>query len=396
MKRLGTLLLVIVLLFATSAVIFAQDVKKSIEEMYKNREIADSIENMRIQKIFDEKQRLIQQEKEKEYARQNKWKQIVGPGPLEAFDRKKVEKALEGFVNLNDVLDSWKSEQNVFGKYYNSPKYKSAPTIKYFNEPMYTVYTKDIQVKDWKNRRIREDHQKLKGVDFVKIYHEPFLLFEYEVKFTVRDKLNYNPREVKLDKCLLVDSEYEVYDSFNCNTIPYTPMAEERKQALRDLGVSDVVIKMYAEDNPWNLVTYAACDNFDGHELVEKVVMAWRYSSISSISSLKNNSKPNHLKQYRYVYIQKDGKEKEEAPKESEELPKCFDLNRKKRNPLYKSATQRIPPNYDTGDMIISVWEKNVPHGGGCGGSVRFDDWDGVTPVVERESLLQADYQWFF
>ncbi len=384
MKRFGKLSFIIALLFSIGAVVFAQDLQRDIEEMYKNRAMDDSRkEQMTQDSLFKEQvkeQVLIQRKKEKENSRQQKWLQIVGPGPVVLFDRKKVEKALEEFVNLNDVLDSWKPEQNNFdldkSKFYIS-------NIKCFTEPMYIPHTKDIQVKDPKNRKIHPDYQTIKGIDLPKPYYKPVLLLK-----------------LKSGKCVLVDSEYEAYYT-NCQGfIPYTPTSEERQKALMDLGFSKETIKKYAKDNPWNLVTYAACDNFDGHELVEKVVMAWRYSSIANnlIDQFSSQYRPNHLKQYRYVYIQKDGKEQEEDPKESEKLPKCFDLNRKKRKFLYKSDTQQQPPTYYI-DAAILVWEKNAPHKhGGCGTWVEYyEDW---TPVysekIVKESLLRVDEEWFF
>ncbi|MCR5503987.1 MAG: hypothetical protein K6E94_00175 [Elusimicrobiaceae bacterium] len=379
MKRFGKLSFIIALLFSIGAVVFAQDVQRDIEEMYKNRAIEDSRkEQMTQDSLFKEQvkeQVLIQRKKEKENSRQQKWLQMVGPGPVVLFDRKKVEKALEEFVNLNDVLDSWKPEQNSFDL--------DTSNIKCFTEPMYIPHTKDIQVKDPKNRKIHPDYQTIKGIDLPKPYYKPVLLLK-----------------LKSGKCVLVDSEYEAY-YINCQgLIPYTPTSEERQKALMDFGFSKETIKKYAKDNPWNLVTYAACDNFDGHKLVEKVVMAWRYSSIANnlIDQISRKYRPNHLKQYRYVYIQKDGKEQEEDPKESEKLPKCFDLNRKKRKFLYKSDIQQPPPSYYVNPAIL-VWEKNVLHeGGGCVSWVEYyDDWTSVySEKLVRESLLRVDEEWFF
>ena len=400
MKLLCVLTLFYVLI---SVNIHAQTMQEAVGDMYRQRA---QQEEQRVQQ--EERKRLAQEQRQKEIesqiaaaraaresSLQQVWEQALGPGTAR-FDRKRTAQALQGFVDLDTVLDREKFSQgpasvdvSLRGVPERGVVRARSANFKYFPQSMYVAFSQDAPFKNVENEaplyigQLRDDFpgysldnkqpMLLKGIDVMKIHPGPLLLVKKSPK-----------------SCVLVDAKYKAYDSVSCEGhSPYAPTAEKRKQALKELGFSAKTITKYGVNNPWNLMTFVACDNFDGHELVEKVAMAWRYSTVAN----KQGEKPYHRKQYRYVFVQKDGKEREETPKEADELPRCIDLNKKSRNFIYKSDTQAMPPVYGKVEGIEEYTEVT----NGCGGRVYRDQrYRTAEHYPMPESLLKPEEQWFF
>lgn len=385
MKKFIKLLFLFLFTFVMNAFLYAQNnVQQDLENMYRERESYDRVQDSlaEVERVRDsiiqaqmEQQRAIMEqqrammERRKEFFRQRAWEHITGNdkngpvmGPVRSsvgLDRQRVKQALEDIVDLDAILDSVSVSQ-----YYNA--------IKYFSEPVYVAEILNARFLGGKYNHIMYQNGEpivLKGIDVMKIYQGPVLL-------VLTNSNNW----------VLVDSQYKVHNSIDINGVmSYPSIAEERRNALAELGFSEETIRKYATDNPWNLIAFVACDNFDGHDLVEKVAVAWRYSSIANNKEERRET-PNHKKQYRFVYIKRDGEEKEEAPKKAQDLPRCLDLNKRERNPFYESNTQPIPPNY--GKQVGRERES-----GSCGG-IRYSEEGSYLP--DNETLIKPDEQWFF
>ena len=361
MKKVMMLLGVLFLLAAPG---MAQNVQKEVENMYERRAQKAEAERLAAEQI--QAQIRKQEEAWQRHLQQN-WEYLAKDG-AKHFDRKRVEEAVRPFMSLNEVLDSIPLEitdpkavlsrgsVGADSSLAGAPQTRFSqtkipqPQIRFLPDSIYNIaYPEDYVFSSYPlnffyNPSINPDdktqREKLQQIankaiwkDFEKrkIHKGPLLLVK------------------KPDgACVVVDSEYKAYDKAKCDDYPsYTPTVESRKKALRDLGFSENTVQKYAVKNPWNLETFVACDKFkvsltfkNTYELVEKVVMAWRYSSFTDDKTKQNE------RQYRFVFIRKDGKEYEDFSFTLDDKmpPQCLDFDGKSRESVYKSITQAEPP----------------------------------------------------
>ena len=336
MKKVMMLLGVLFLLAAPG---MAQNVQKEVENMYERRAQKAEAERLAAEQI--QAQIRKQEEAWQRHLQQN-WEYLAKDG-AKRFDRKRVEEAIRPFMSLNeDVLDNVLSRRGEAIKFLPESTYN----IAYMADKVWTY--KELYRDMGDEDASREFHKKFgggkiwEGFEKRKIHNGPLLL----VKKPDGD-------------CVVVDSGYKAFDNAKCDDYPsYVPTVESRKKALRGLGFSENTVQKYAVKNPWNLETFVACDKFEGHELVEKVVVAWRHATFTDTKQKKTD------KQYRYVFIQ-NGKEHEQKPQANVEIPKCIkdrvgdgfnmieyaELSR--GGSFYTSLTQSQPP-----EQAISMGER--------------------------------------
>ena len=376
MKNAFKLLVALVFFFTAGAAVWAQNAQKEIDKMYSDIDNQKRAEQRR----EDRKQaiRSIVEEIEQKYEeKMDEWNDPV----------RKIEKVLgsEGLKYFEPILINGALKGiDVF-----QPNFSKA---KFFPEDMYIAYKKKTPmfVDAYPLMQNNEtDAVLLPLPNVMKIHDGPSFIVPVVryVRYNEEQGISY-----RFEDCVLVDSLYRVFKNVDCDGkhIPYQPLAQKRYEMLKEVGFSDETAQGYALDNPWNLKVYAGCNNFDGHKLVEKVVMAWRYSSIANNTNVFDP--PNHEKQVRYVFVRKDGREQEETPKSQDVLPECLDIKGKPRKPLHDSRTQPEPGNYSqTKKGKIRHYES-----GGCGNRPPSFHMIKVGEKPHKERVLQAEGGWYF
>ena len=404
MKNSAKLFMCLTLFLAIGMSAYGQNVQKEVENMYERR-----AQKAEAERLAAEKERLVaeqiqaqirKQEEERQARLQQEWERALGEG-AKHFDRKRVEETVRPFVNLNEVLDSIplgitdpkavlsKGSPGIDSSLAGAPQTRFSQTkipqpqnyreIRFLPESMYNIaYKVHREVQGVKKLVIWDGFEKRK------IHKGPLLLVKRPDGDCVAVDLGYNKFEVK------------------CEDYPYMPKVEERKKALRDLGFSENTVQKYAVKNPWNLETFVACDKFKEKStflvptkqpneyvrhgdlnLVEKVVVAWRYATFTDEKTNKNQ------KQYRYVFIQKDGQEREEKPQTDWEIPQCLDIDGKSRESSYKSITQSKPPEQN---WVMTKERRVWTYFGG--------DTEELAPAQYQRAhetlMMSADEEWYF
>ena len=401
MKNSAKLFMCLTFFFAMGMSVYGQNVQKEVENMYERR--AQKAEAERL--VAEQIQAQIRKQAEDRQARlQQTWERVVKDG-AKRFDRKRVEEAVRPFVSLNELLDSIrlpleitdpkavlsKGSAGVDSSLAGAPQMRFSQTkipqpqnyqeIRFLPDPLYNIAYMVDRV--WTVKELNgADEEIWKHFEKRKIHKGPLLL----VKKPDGD-------------CVVVDSGYKAFDKAKCDDYSYMPTVESRKKALRDLGFSENTVQKYAVKNPWNLETFVACDKFKekstflvptkqpneyvrhgDHNLVERAVVAWRYATFTERNT--------NQKQYRYVFIQKDGQEREEKPQTDWEIPQCLDVDGKSRESVYKSITQAEPPSYSY------VQRQSSGHPNWTGG---IDiDIEYRIFFANKEFMLSADEEWGF
>lgn len=388
MKNFGKILCMFILLCVTSAIAWGQTADQQIQDMKDKRVEKVRNEKEKARRKAEEAQRKANEKKERERQIQQAKEKALSQEWEKRFSSAANASKTFDINRVREVLQTVKIQpgDKRFLKEAEVPYY-----FNYFPVSMYIAHPMDIVLKNTYETGLTmpdgvtnflETHEPrhIQGIDSMEIIHGPSL-----------------QAANSQGECVLLDSKYNVYGLVYCpprpwpngplfsngpiHHSPYWPIAQAREKNLKDLGFSQETVQKYATENPWNLYTYVACDTFDGHELVEKVVMAWRYSSIATEES-------PHFKQYRYVFVQADGKEHEEPARETQELPACLDIDKKSRDPFYKSETQATPQTY--GEMWGTVFYYQT---GGCG--AHWWSYKEKKFLPNQSSLLKPEEKWF-
>lgn len=392
MKKLNLLLPVFVLMFATAYGAFAQSAQERIDAMRQEKQQLE----LQGQRLQDAQVRRQQHKKEfigslnsqmmKEFKENQAkgWKKLLRG--TDYFDPEEVEDVLLGEEAFETI--SWGS----FVEGATTNVKIVFPLSRLLKRPYYAVFPRQTQIDippsfvidtiGIYTRKYREHPDAVKkmvpGAADIIVVKEPAL-------FVVSTK----------KKCVIVFSDYRV-KKVPCDTefVPYEPIAQERMEKLREIGFSQETVENFGAKQPWNLKIYAGCADFDGHQWVEKVVMAWRYVSVSN-----NKEKDNHKKDIRYVYVKSDGQEREEGPIEVSYLPNCKSHKGERADEWYASDTQPMPGagRYKPTERKVLMEMEMIDSHGGCGGASYHSVKEDVTiPVDPQERAFELDDKWYF
>ena len=419
MKLIGKLSLIAALLLLTSFEISAQT--RGIKQMYREQEAKEKAERLReTQERHQLEQALKRQvilEEAFVAAHQYQWLKILGADGIRRFDPRRVEQILldAGFATVEKIPTKYAGyeieDKNNTAGYEKRTEYKAknkassssagdisieiAPSkrlvdIDFEQTTYYPLETGGIyQIKNPADVPVtlefwHDSYTEGDGSNFE--YHPEAMGDNHPVAFpeirTDVPLLFIKGRKTKdggksYVACAILSSDYTLEEDIYCKPpLAYRPTANKRIKAIKKSGFSEKTANRYGLINPWNLVIYNGCTEFDGHELVESVVMAWRFATVSNDGKHSNNQRD-----IRYVYKQKDGKEHEEGPKEVWKLPLCVRRN-KSEDPSFESQVQ-----YNLNPGHPSSFERL---GGGCNSIPLY------IPETPQIRTFDVDEAWFF